>query len=117
MSVDKGFVKLPVYREDGEPYILRMFEGENETDVLSVYDEIVLEVRNGRDYKAPLILRKSLSDGGITVQNTNEVVFNLKTTAEGGVYFCDVRFRSIASGDYKTLLKGVVPVEDNISRI
>lgn len=121
MSIDKGFIKYPVYRGDGEQYVLRMFTKTNDVeekiDVATVYEEIVMEVRTGPTDDTTLIKRLTLSDGDFVVSDTNVLTFNLKVDAAGGVYHYDIRFKAFLDNDYQTLIKGVVVVEDNNSRI
>ena len=120
MSVDKGFIKYPVYRGDDEPYILKMFDGDNDDIPLNVsatYDEIILEARKGNNENAPLVFRKTLSGGTITITNTNEINYNLSTSEKAGVYYLDLRFRISGTEKWKTIIKGIMPVEDNISKL
>jgi hypothetical protein len=87
---------------------------------LSVYDEIILNVRETDQY-SPLVFEKKLSTGGIIVQGTgsNELAINV-TTAESqrfgsGIYYYDVRF--IVGNSVKTLLQSSISVTSNISAL
>ena len=120
MSVEKGFIKFPVYRNDTTPYTLEMYYksagAEFKTDIDTTFTDVIMEVRTGRNTNSTLVKSLSLVDGEITVSDTNVLNFNLEMDAEGGTYFYDIKFQQVGSTEFQTYIKGVVEVEDNISR-
>lgn len=118
--IDYGYIKLPVYRTNTAPYALPFFtkiDGvEYKQDLAANFDDIVMEVRAADNYDSKLIKRLSLTEGTITISDTNVLNFNLSSTARGGTYFLDVMFKKTGEDVYETYLKGIVPIENNITR-
>lgn len=120
MSVEKGYIKYPVYSTDRDFRYLEMYNKVNgveyKTDVTATFDDILMEVRTGENPKSSLIKRLSLTDGTITVSDTNVLEFDLSVSVPGGIYYYDIRFKQTGNDQYDTYIKGVVVVENNISR-
>lgn len=118
--IDYGFIKLPVYRTNTAPYAIPFFNKidgvEYKLDLTASFSDVIMEVRAADNDDSKLIKRLSLLHGSITVSDTNVLNFNLQLTASGGTYYADVMFRKVGESDYQTYLKGIIPVENNISR-
>ena len=120
MSVDKGFIKYPVYRSDKDVRTLEMYNKvagvESKTDVSATFSDVLIQVRTGDNPNSSLIKSLSLAEGTITVTDTNVLNFDLSMNVDDGVYYYDVRFKVVGETQYQTYIKGVVTVENNVSR-
>lgn len=121
MAVERAFLKIPVYRGDYEPYLLEFYDSTSGTsvkvDVATVYDEIILEVRDRPAQDSRLRKRLTLTDGDFTISDTNIVSFNLNMVVDGGVYYFDLRLRLTGTSKWLTLISGTVVITNSISRI
>ncbi len=95
---------------------LTLTDGGSAVDIATDYDEIVCEMRNGNSTAAPLIKRITLSGGGITISNTNELNLNLTTDFTPGNYKGDIRFRLDSTQNWITLIAMDVVITASISR-
>lgn len=96
---------------------LTFTDGGSAMDLATLYDEIVCEMRNGNDTNAPLIKRVTLSGGGITITDTNNLNLNLTTSFAAGNYKGDIRFRQDSTDNWVTIVAMDVVITPSISRI
>lgn len=95
---------------------LTLTDGGSAIDIAADYDEIVCEMRNGNSSSAPLIKRITLTGGGITIANTNDLNLNLTTDFAAGNYKGDIRFRLDDTENWVTLIAMDVVITASISR-
>lgn len=85
---------------------------------LSIYDDIVMDIRFGISNESRLLASLSLGNG-ITIDglNNNILLFNIDSDItkdfSTGVFYRDIRF--IENGKVQTFLKGKVEIRKNIS--
>jgi len=120
MSVEKAYIKYPIYSTDGDNRTLEMYNKVNgvefKTDITATFSDVVMEIRAGENPKSELIKRLSLEEGTMTVTDTNVLNFDIGLDVEAGVYYYDIRYLQIGDTKYQTYIKGVAVVENNISR-
>jgi len=87
---------------------------------LTIYDDIVMDLRKGISRRAPLI--ESFSIGNnilITGDDNNElsILYPAETTDQMGAgnYYRDIRF--VTGNEVKTYLYGIISVNENITEI
>lgn len=95
---------------------LTLTDGGSAVDIATDYDEIVCEMRNGNSTAAPLIKRITLSGGGITISNTNDLNLDLTSDFAPGNYKGDIRFRLDGTQNWITLIAMDVVITASISR-
>lgn len=109
------------YFTKGDTYIEQWFITDDD-DVpydLSIYDNIIMDIRYGISNESRLLYSLSLENGAITINgdDNNIIIFRIEKEYTKdfatGIFFRDIKF--IKGDDVKTLLKGKIEIRKNIS--
>ena len=119
MAIEKLKTLIHIYRGDYEPYSFTFLEqnNDNETTNLNLserFDDIRLEIRTKNKEDSTLIKQVSLDNGiELTGQNQNIINVDLTTTAKGGLYYFDMRFKLKDENRWMTFIVGNIIIESN----
>ena len=86
-------------------------------DLLTVYDDIAVQLRKHNQPKVGLIKSFTLSAGTISIVDTNKIVWDLTLEELAAVFYYDIRFRLIGTDHWVTYVQGKVTITNNKTEV
>jgi hypothetical protein len=116
-----GTLNYTIYRGDYSPQYIRMFSGTTEDkspiDLLTIYDDIAIQIRKHNQPNGGLVKSFRLSAGTLSIIDSNKIVWDLTLEELGATFFYDIRFKLIGTNHWVTYVEGRVTIVNNKTQV